>query len=83
MRRKRLDKSALTARLDDFGEMAIIVDQETSTRAWKRTAGIALKHDLTLYDAAYLELALRLDGPLLSVDSDLLSAAAAERVQIL
>ena len=39
---------------------------------------LARKHRITAYDAAYLELALRLDAPLATLDRALASAAAAE-----
>jgi predicted nucleic acid-binding protein len=43
---------------------------------------LAIRHRLTAYDAAYLELAKRLDLPLASFDGDLCSAARAEDVQL-
>ena len=36
---------------------------------------LAEKHGLTTYDASYLELAIRLDLPLVTLDSDLYNAA--------
>jgi len=44
---------------------------------------LARKHRLTAYDAAYLELALRLDLPLATVDDRLMRAARAEGAKTL
>lgn len=41
------------------------------------------KHGLTVYDAAYLELALRRNLPLGTLDADLRKAAQAEGVPLL
>src|SRR5947199_146802 len=43
---------------------------------------LARKHGLTAYDASYLELALRLNIPLASLDKPLVAAARAEGVPI-
>jgi predicted nucleic acid-binding protein len=44
---------------------------------------LADRHELSIYDAAYLELALRRNLPLATLDADLRRAAAAEGVQLL
>ena len=44
---------------------------------------LARGHRLTIYDAAYLELALRADAPLATLDRQLASAARAARVPLL
>jgi predicted nucleic acid-binding protein len=46
-------------------------------------AAFAQKHGLTNYDAAYLELAVRLHLPLATADADLRRAAVAASVEIL
>jgi predicted nucleic acid-binding protein len=51
---------------------------------WQAAAArLAARHRLTLYDAAYLELAKRRGLPLATLDLELRAAAAAERVTIL
>ncbi len=48
---------------------------------WRRAAApLAERHGLTAYDAAYLELALRLALPLASTDAALVAAAREEGV---
>lgn len=44
---------------------------------------LASRHRLTVYDAAYLELARRRDVPLAALDTDLRKAALAEGVPLL
>ncbi len=43
----------------------------------------ARKHRLTFYDAAYLELASRLNAPLATLDKKLAAAAVAEKLSLL
>jgi len=56
-------------------EMAIDVDADTSEHAWADTLGLARRHSLSAYDAAYLELALREGVPLATLDESLRSVA--------
>lgn len=61
--------------LADFARILIAWDGDGTLQA---TVGLAELHHLTVYDAAYLELAVRRGLPLASFDSDLRKAAAAE-----
>ena len=63
--------------------LAITVDPGTDRHAWGATAKLAARHRLTLYDAAYLELARRRSLPLATLDSELRAAAAAEDIVLL
>jgi predicted nucleic acid-binding protein len=56
--------------------LPIRVDDETVARAWSDTLHVARSYALSAYDAAYLELALRLGLPLASIDDELKRAAA-------
>jgi predicted nucleic acid-binding protein len=49
----------------------------------KEALALGEKHGLTVYDAAYLELARRYQLPLATVDGDLRKAAQAEGVPLL
>jgi predicted nucleic acid-binding protein len=55
--------------------LLIRVDPETPVRGWQETPVLAARFGLTTYDAAYLELALRMDAPLATLDQDLARAA--------
>jgi len=69
--------------LSSLAELEIRVDPETNEHAWGATALLAREHRLTLYDAAYLELALRRGLALATLDKELRAAALAERVPVL
>src|ERR1700730_308393 len=50
--------------LADLALLPIHLDPETDQQAWGATVRLAERHRLTLYDATYLELALRRGLPL-------------------
>jgi predicted nucleic acid-binding protein len=83
VRRKRHDKNFRDATLTDLAQLPIQVDAETDRQAWRETLLVAERHHLTLYDAAYLELALRRSLPLATLDEDLRRAARVEKVRLL
>jgi predicted nucleic acid-binding protein len=83
VRRKRHDRNFRDATLADLAQLPIQVDLQTDQQAWSVTLRLAERHQLTLYDAAYLELALRRNLPLATLDADLCRAAKAEKVQVL
>jgi predicted nucleic acid-binding protein len=83
VRRKRHDRNFRDATLADLAQLPIQVDLQTDQQAWGATLRLAERHQLTLYDAAYLELALRRNLPLATLDDDLRRAAEAEKVQVL
>lgn len=82
-RRGRLD-AARRHRLAGFlRDLPVGLDSETANQAWTATAGLAEHHRLTLYDAAYLELAQRFDLPLATLDQELRVAASALGIPLL
>jgi predicted nucleic acid-binding protein len=83
IRRGRHDIAFCHATLADVSLLPINVDPETDRQAWGPTLQLAHRRRLTLYDAAYLELAQRRGLPLATLDSDLRTAATAENVQLL
>lgn len=83
VRRKRHDAAFRDATLADLAQLPIQVDAETDQHAWGATLHLAERHQLTLYDAAYLELALRRNLPLATLDEDLRQAANTEKVRLL
>jgi len=83
VRRRRHDAAFRDASLSDLGLLPIKQDPDTHAQAWGATLELAARHRLTLYDAAYLELALRRRLPLATLDGDLRTAAQAEGVELL
>ena len=82
VRRGRIDADFRHAALADLALLDIRTDPDTDTHAWTGTLQLADRFRLTVYDAAYLELAQRRTLPLASLDGDLLKAAATLRVGI-
>lgn len=81
-RRKRVD-AAQRQRLTGFlRDLPIALDAETAAQAWSATVQLAERHRLTVYDAAYLELAQRRGLPLASLDNELRAAAEAVGVAL-
>lgn len=78
MTRKRRDEVLFALQI-----LPVSVDTETGKHVWKKTLTLADRHQLTVYDATYLELALRLTLPLATLDRDLRKAAQAEGVPLL
>jgi predicted nucleic acid-binding protein len=61
----------------------VVIDEETPSRALGLVFDLARAERLTGYDAAYLELAMRLGIPLASKDADLCDAAERLGVNVL
>jgi predicted nucleic acid-binding protein len=83
VRRGRHNSSFRDTTLGDIALLPINIDPETDRQAWGATLHLAERHRLTLYDAAYLELAQRRGLPLATLDRELRAAAAAEKVSLL
>ena len=83
IRRKRFDLRSRDKALADLTALPIVEDPDTARNAWSETLALADKHRLTLYDATYLELALRLALPLATLDMDLRRAAQLEGLLLL
>ncbi len=74
-RRKRITSSAVNHAVGILRQMPIRVDGATDQFAGQQTLELARKHALTIYDAAYLELALRTGSKLATLDQALEAAA--------
>ena len=76
-RRKRRDAARTGQFFALLDGLPIVVDGETSGKAFGEIARLARAHQLSAYDAAYLELAIRRSLPLASLDGRLKTAARA------
>lgn len=83
VRRKRIAQAFRDDVLKDLAELNISVDSDTAANAWGATVRLADLYGLTVYDAAYLELAQRRRLPLATLDRDLAKAARAAGIEIL
>jgi predicted nucleic acid-binding protein len=81
-RRRRSTEAQAVRWLGLLRSLPVTVDDETSARAWGDTLNLARLHNLSAYDAAYLELALRRGLALATLDDRLKTAAEAVGVPL-
>ena len=74
-RRKRLGQSEVSVILESLKALPIAVNPPDATGVMNLPE-LALKHQLTVYDAAYVELALRLKLPIATKDAAMKRAMA-------
>lgn len=79
-RRGRLQAARTAELIAEIAKLGIQVDSHTSSQAWKETLTLARRYGLSVYDAAYLELAIRESLPLATLDQAL--AKVARRVKL-
>ena len=79
-RQGRLTERATARFLRNISRLAITVDSSPNEI---QVLTLARRHRLTVYDAAYLELALRQGVPMATLDQELATAARAERVSLI
>jgi predicted nucleic acid-binding protein len=82
-RRKRITTELTQAFVADLDCLPVDVDQPAAATVFTTTQALCRKHGLTAYDAAYLELAMRDNQPLATVDDALRRSAIAEGVLVL
>ncbi len=82
-RRGHISPEERRERIALLGSLPIAIDTEIAGQAWAITNMLADRHGLTMYDAAYLELAQRLELPLATLDASLRAAADALDVPLL
>ncbi|MBR0654325.1 type II toxin-antitoxin system VapC family toxin [Plastoroseomonas arctica] len=80
-RQRRLDASKRAQLTGFLRELPVVLDLETAD--WTATAPLAERFNLSVHDAAYLELAQRRRLPLASLDGDLPNAAVARGLSVL
>lgn len=83
LRRQRIDAGFRDRALFELARLPIAVDNETDAYVWTTTLQLADRHQLTVYDAVYLELAKRRELPLATLDGALRSAAASVGLSLL
>ncbi len=83
VRRGRHDADFRDSALSSLALLPVKVDAEADRQAWSAALHLAERHRLTVYDAAYLEIALRRKIPLATLDGQLRAAASDEKVQLL
>jgi predicted nucleic acid-binding protein len=81
-RRNRLDEARMLRFFGLLQGLPILVDDQTSDKAFTDIIQLARLHHLSAYDAAYLELAIRRNLPLACLDGKLRTAATTAGVAL-
>jgi len=82
VRQKRITREELEEGIGLLAILPVRTDGLTDELAWSRILDLASDHDLTSYDAAYLELAKRSRLSLATADKALIRAARRESVRL-
>jgi predicted nucleic acid-binding protein len=83
VRRKKILEVERQAALAALQRIAVRIDYEMSVLAFTKLSAIAFEHQLTVYDAAYFELAQRRMLPLACKDGPLREAARRAKIKVL
>jgi predicted nucleic acid-binding protein len=83
VRRGRISIEQRDASLSDLQALPVETDGSTVACAWSSTPALAHRHSLTVYDATYLEVAIRRQLPLATLDTELIAATRGEGVEVL
>ena len=82
-RRGRITENDWVSIRNDLKALPIDIDPESCDRVLHTVLPIAYEHSLSVYDAMYLELSLRLGVPLATLDEELITAAKTAGVEVL
>lgn len=81
-RKHRITQAQTTRAITLLCSLPIVVDERTAAQAMGSTLALAREHNLSAYDAAYLELAMREGLPLATIDEQLSEVAPRSGVEI-
>jgi len=81
-RRKRIDKAGSIRFISLLMQLPVIVGPESPQRVFAEILALAREHDLSTYDASYLDLAMRYGVALATQDGRLQKAARQAGVQL-
>ncbi len=82
IRRGRISRDKANRFFGDLRALPIRVNPESSEAAFDRVFKLAKQYNLSVYEAAYLELAIREGLPLAALDDDLRKASRAAGVSL-
>lgn len=82
-RKGRITAAQASEKIDLLGRLPIVVDERTHERAFGQAFALARQYELSVYDAAYLELAMRRGLPLATKDRALIRAAVSAGVPVI
>jgi predicted nucleic acid-binding protein len=82
-RRGKLTEEERRSALAALAQLSVVLDYEMGTLAFGKLSDLAKRHGLSVYDAAYLELALRRKIAIACKDGPLRTAAQRARLKLL
>lgn len=82
-RKRRITPHQSAAFINDIGKLDIEIDGEGPARAFAQILPLCRTHQLTSYDAIYLDLAVRRELPLATLDQELRKAGRKLGVDLL
>lgn len=83
LRRKRVTENELPGLLADLRQLPDEIDRETDSMVWEDSFDLAKRFGLSVYDATYLELAVRKELPIATLDKALAKASLEAGVRVL
>ena len=83
LRRGRITEDDRARIRDDLLALPIDIEPVSCDRVWDAVLPVANQRDLSVYDAMYLELALRLKLPLATLDKSLAAASKTAGVEVI
>lgn len=81
-RRRKLTPDEARTAIEIISQLPVIIDHDAAAVAFTQLVDLASEHELTIYDAAYIELARRRQLPLASKDVKLKEAATRSGVAL-
>lgn len=81
--RRRITAEFRRGAMKELQALPVALDPETIEYVWSDTIRLSDRLELTIYDAAYRELALRLKLPIATLDGKLIQAALSERIEVM
>ena len=81
-RRNRIDEASSNRFLELINALPIQVESEPPDRIFTRILSLARKHGMSTYDASYLDLAMRLDTEIATLDESLRRIAKKVGVEV-
>ena len=81
-RRRKLTPDEARTAIEIIRELPAVIDHEAAALAFTRLVDLASSHELTVYDATYIELATRRQLPLASNDARMKQAAIRSGVDL-
>ncbi len=82
-RKKYISQADSVRFISLLAELPIVVESDSPVKSMKELLGLARAHDLSSYDASYLDLAMKKGLPLATLDEKLRKAAVHTSVLIL